>query len=62
MDPNAVIIKQDGKYFAVAEARGERKEKKKPTPNHCGNRRGDVTEIKLISDLRMIANKFLSRR
>lgn len=29
LDPNTGIIKQDGKYFAVAEARGEREEKKK---------------------------------
>lgn len=29
LDPNAGIIKQDGKYFAVAEARGEGEGKKK---------------------------------
>lgn len=55
-----MIIKQDGKYFAVAGAKGERKGKKKKT-KRCGNRRGDKRDTKLISDLRMIANKFLSR-
>lgn len=61
LDPNTGIIKQDGKYFAVAEARGEREEKKKKKTPHCGHSRGDMRDTKLIPDLRMIANKFLSR-
>lgn len=54
-DSNAVSIQQDGKYSAVAEAREERKKKK----NVVGT--GDLRDMKLVSDLRMTANKFLSR-
>lgn len=55
LDPNTVIILEDGNilHFLRQEEKGK--------IQHCVNRKGDMKDRKLISDLRMKVNKFLSR-